>query len=52
MVENNQPVPLAFADAREKVLFDYKKAEEDKLEKADEKYLRSKADIQIAKDYK
>jgi parvulin-like peptidyl-prolyl isomerase len=52
MVKNNPPVPLSFAEAREKVFYDYKKAEENKLQDADEKYLRAKADIQIAKAYR
>lgn len=52
MVKNSQPVALSFADAREKVFFDYKKAEEKKLQDADEKYLRAKADVQLAKEYR
>jgi parvulin-like peptidyl-prolyl isomerase len=52
MLENNVPVALSYADSREKVFFDYKKAEEDKLQAADFRYLRSKADIQIAKEYR
>jgi parvulin-like peptidyl-prolyl isomerase len=52
MIKNNQPVAQDFADAREKVFFDYKKAEEKKLQDADERYLRGKADIKIAKEYR
>jgi parvulin-like peptidyl-prolyl isomerase len=52
MVKNTMPVALGFADARENVFFDFKKAEEKKLQDADEKYLRAKADIQIAKEYR
>lgn len=51
VAENTPPVPLAYADAREKVFFDFKKDEEGKLQKQDEQYLRAKADVQIAKAY-
>lgn len=51
MIKNNQPVAQSFADARERVFFDYKKAEEKKLQDADEKYLRGKADVKITKEY-
>lgn len=51
MVANTPPVPQTFAEAREKVFFDYKKDEENKLQAQDFQYLRSKADIQLAKAY-
>lgn len=51
MIKNNMPVPQSFEDAREQVFFDYKKDAETKLQKADEGFLRSKADIKIAKEY-
>ena len=52
MVVNHMPVPQTYEEARQKVFFDFKKAEQNKLESADERYLRSKADIQIAKEFR
>jgi hypothetical protein len=48
MVKNSAPAPRDFADAREQVLGDYKRAMSARLRAADEKYLYGKADIQIA----
>jgi hypothetical protein len=48
MAKNSPPVPRGFADAREQVLGDYKRAVSARLRAADEKYLYGKADIQIA----
>lgn len=52
MGKNNQPIPLSFEAAREKVSFDMKKEQEAKLQDADEQFLRSKGDIKLAKDYR
>lgn len=52
VITNKQPVALSFPDAREKVFFDFKKEAEGKLQDADERYLRAKADVQIAKEYR
>jgi hypothetical protein len=52
MINNRQPVMQDYADAREKVFFDYKKAEQTKLEAADFAYLKAKADIKIAKEFR
>ena len=51
MVRNERPVPRTFAQARGEVLNDYSAAAKRKLEDADERYLRDKADILIADDY-
>jgi parvulin-like peptidyl-prolyl isomerase len=51
MVAHRPPVLESYAEAREKVLFNYKKDEQARLEKADERYLRSKADIRLAKGF-
>ncbi len=52
MVKNNMPVPQTYADAREKVFFDFKKDEQDRLEKADFNYLKNKSDIRITPEYR
>jgi parvulin-like peptidyl-prolyl isomerase len=52
MIKNNMPVLQDYADAREKVFFDYKKDEQDRLEKADFNYLKNKADIRITPEYR
>jgi PPIC-type PPIASE domain len=51
MIKNARPVPLSFDKSRMQVLADYTKAAQDRLEQADEKYLRSKSDILVADDY-
>ncbi|HTK35316.1 MAG TPA: peptidyl-prolyl cis-trans isomerase [Caulobacteraceae bacterium] len=51
IISNHMPVMQTYEDAKEKVFFDYKKVEQAKLEAADEKYLRSKADIRLAKGF-
>lgn len=52
MERNNKPVPMSFEDSRQQVLFDFKKEEQDKLEKGNEQFLRNKSDILIAKEYR
>lgn len=51
VVSNVAPASQAFEDIRDQVLTAYKSAEQRKLEAASERYLRSKADIKIAKDF-
>jgi PPIC-type PPIASE domain len=51
MVKNERPAPLNFDKSRMQVLADYTKAAQNRLEQADERYLRSKADILVATDY-
>jgi hypothetical protein len=51
MVRNSRPVQLDFARARSQVLSDYVAAAKKRLEDADERYLRDKAEILIADDY-
>jgi hypothetical protein len=52
MVKNVRPVPPTFERARAQVLQDYNEAAKQRLEDADERFLRSKADIMIADDYR
>jgi hypothetical protein len=52
MIKNVRPVPLAFDRVRSQVLGDYVAAAKQRLEAADERYLREKADILIADDLK
>lgn len=52
MEKNTPPVPLTFEEAREKLTQDYLKAAQARIEKSDEKYLRRKADIEIAPEYR
>ncbi len=52
MDKNTPPVPLAFADARERVVNDYRRDAETRVQQQDEAYLRAKADIQIAPGYR
>ncbi|MGA2894454.1 MAG: peptidylprolyl isomerase [Xanthobacteraceae bacterium] len=51
MVKNVKPTPLSFETSRKRVLADYGEVEKNRLLTADEKYLRSKADILVADDY-
>jgi hypothetical protein len=51
MVKNVRPTPASFDKARSHVLNDYQIAAKKKLEEADLRYLRDKADILIAEDY-
>jgi hypothetical protein len=51
MVKHVKPLPLTFERVRSQVLNDYVTAEKKRLEDADLRYLRDKADIQIADDY-
>jgi hypothetical protein len=51
MVKNVKPLPLTFERVRSQVLTEYIAAAKKKLEDADLRYLRDKADILIADDY-
>lgn len=51
VIKNTPPVPLGFEAARAQVLNDFKMASEKKLEDADLRYLRGKAEILVADDY-
>lgn len=51
MVKNVKPLPLTFARVRSQVLTDFNNAAKERLEDADERYLREKAEIQVADDY-
>jgi PPIC-type PPIASE domain len=51
MVKHTRPEPLSFEKSRLRVLADYTQAAKDRLEAADENYLRSKSDILVADDY-
>jgi hypothetical protein len=51
MVKNTKPLPLTFDRVRSQVLTEYIAAAKKKLEDADLRYLRDKADILIAADY-
>ena len=52
MEKNIAPVPLAFADARERLVNDYRRDAETRVQLQDETYLRGKADILIAPGYR
>jgi parvulin-like peptidyl-prolyl isomerase len=52
MTRNVRPVALAFSKAREQVANDYRKEAEAKVERQDETYLRDKADILVAPEYR
>ncbi len=52
MVKNVRPVPASFERAKSQVLQDYNEAAKKRLERADEKFLRGKADILVADDYR
>jgi hypothetical protein len=52
MVKNVRPLPATFERARTQVLQDYNEAAKKRLEDADERLLRSKADIRVADDYR
>ena len=51
MVKQVKPLPLTFERVRSQVLNDYVTAAKKRLEDADLRYLRDKADILIAEDY-
>jgi PPIC-type PPIASE domain len=51
MVKQVKPLPLTFDRVRSQVLNDYVTAEKKRLEDADLRYLRDKADILVADDY-
>jgi PPIC-type PPIASE domain len=51
MVRNVRPVPATFERARGQVLQDFNEAGKKRLEIADERYLRGKAEILVAEDY-
>ncbi len=50
MIRNTKPIPLTFDRVRSQVLNDYVTAAKQRLEDADERYLRAKAEILIADD--
>lgn len=52
MVKNVRPVPASFERAKSQVLQDYNEAAKKRLERADEKFLRGKADILVTDDYR
>jgi parvulin-like peptidyl-prolyl isomerase len=52
MAVNRTPAPQSFADARPKVLNDFKSEAEKRLQAADETYLRGKSDILIDRRYR
>jgi hypothetical protein len=52
MTRNVRPVALPFDRAHEQVANDYRKEAEAKLERQDEAYLRDKADILVAPEYR
>jgi parvulin-like peptidyl-prolyl isomerase len=52
MDKNTPPVPLAFAEARERVVSDYRRDAEARVQQQEEKYLRAQADIRIAPGYR
>jgi len=52
MVKNTRPLPLTFERVRSQVLNDFIMSEKRRLEDADLRYLRDKADILIADDYR
>jgi parvulin-like peptidyl-prolyl isomerase len=51
MVKNTKPLPLTFERVRSQVLTEFIATSKKKLEDADMRYLRDKADILIADDY-
>ena len=51
MVKHVKPLPLTFERVRSQVLTDFTNAAKQRLEDADERYLREKAEILIADDY-
>jgi parvulin-like peptidyl-prolyl isomerase len=51
MVKNTKPLPLTLERVRSQVLTDLTNAAKQRLEDADERYLRDKAEILIADDY-
>ena len=51
MIKNTKPLPLTFDRVRSQVLNDFIMSEKKRLEDADLRYLRDKADILIADDY-
>jgi parvulin-like peptidyl-prolyl isomerase len=52
MTRNVRPVALAFDKAREQVANDYRREAEAKVERQDETFLRDKADILVAPEYR
>jgi hypothetical protein len=51
VISNDKPVPLAFDEARDSVLTDFKDAERARLMDATIEFLRSRSTIRIASDY-
>jgi hypothetical protein len=52
MEKNVVPVPRSFAEAREQVLADYRRSETERLTAAEEAFLRERAEILIAPDFR
>ena len=52
MEKHEAPAARTFADARDAVVQDYKKDEQARVENANLQYLKSKADIQLAPEYR
>lgn len=52
LVKNTKPLPLTFERVRSQVLNDFIMSEKKRLEDSDLRYLRDKADILIADDYR
>jgi len=52
MVANREPVALSFAEARSRVLGDYRKAAVDRVQAADEGFFRKRANVLIAPDFR
>ena len=51
MVSNTAPVPRSFEESRTQVLTDFKMALEAKMQRNEDKFLRERADILIAKAF-
>lgn len=51
MVSNTQPVARTFEESRLQVMTDYKKTLETKMQRNEDKFLRDRADILVAKAY-
>ena len=52
MAKNSPPTPVAFDDARAQVLGDFTKDAVNRFEKADERFLRKRANVLIAEDFR
>ena len=52
MQHNQLPLPTSYADARDRVLHDYLAAKVTRLQAGNERFLRRRADVKIAGDFK